>query len=157
EGRRRAMAVKTTWPKTLAPLTEEQRRISNDFMHYWHEVLPRKYSIIDRFNHTYPVKASCGGFTRTLEIGAGLGEHLEYESLTPAQESEYYTLELRANMSRSIKERFPRINVVTADCQERLPFPDNHFDRLLAIHVLEHLPNLPAALREVYRVCDKER
>jgi SAM-dependent methyltransferase len=151
------MSVKTIWPKTIPPLTEEQQRISNDFMRYWHEVLPKRYSVIDRFNHTYPVKATRGEFTRTLEIGAGLGEHLEYETLTPEQRAGYYALELREHMSRRIRERFPDINVVTGDCQERLGFPDGYFDRILAIHVLEHLPNLPAALRELYRVCDKER
>jgi SAM-dependent methyltransferase len=151
------MSSRATWPKVVPPLTEEQRRISDDFMKYWHEVLPQRYSVIDRFNHTYPVKASRGDFTRTLEIGAGLGEHLEYERLTPEQEHNYYALELRENMSRRIRERFPRINVVTGDCQRRLDFPDGYFDRVLAIHVLEHLPDLPAAVREAYRVCDKDR
>jgi SAM-dependent methyltransferase len=146
----------TTWPKVLPPLTEEQRRISDDFMKYWHEVLPQKYSVIDKFNHSYPVRTSSGTFRRTLEIGAGIGEHLEYERLTPLQEREYYALELRETMSRRIGQRFPRIQVVTGDCQQRLDFPDGFFDRLLAIHVLEHLPNLPAAVRETHRVCDKK-
>lgn len=151
------MPAKTVWPKTFPPLTEEQQRISNDFMHYWHEVLPRKYAVVDRFNHTYPVKASGEAFTRTLEVGAGLGEHLEYERLTPEQRANYYALELRENMSRRIRARFPDINVVTGDCQRRLDFPDGYFDRVLAIHVLEHLPDLPAAARELHRVCDARR
>src|SRR5229473_6612000 len=146
-----------TWPKVLPPLTEEQRRISDDFMKYWHEVLPQKYSVIDRFNHSYPIRATDRLFRRTLEIGAGIGEHLEYEQLTQAQMGEYYALELRETMSRRIKERFPGIQVVTGDCQERLDFPDGYFDRILAIHVLEHLPNLPAAIREAHRLCAKER
>jgi ubiquinone/menaquinone biosynthesis C-methylase UbiE len=41
---------------------------------------------------------------------------------------------------------------MVGDCQRPLPFPDAFFDRVLAIHVLEHLPNLPAALREIHRV-----
>lgn len=145
------------WPKVLPPLNAEQQRISNDFMKYWHEVLPRRYGIIDRFNHQYPVQTAPASFRRTLEIGAGIGEHLEYEKLTPEQEANYYALELRENMSRTIAERFPRINVVTGDCQEELPFANGFFDRILAIHVLEHLPNLPACVREMHRVCDKER
>lgn len=35
--------------------------------------------------------------------------------------------------------------------------PDGHFDRYVAIHVLEHLPNLPACLREAWRLLDKRR
>jgi SAM-dependent methyltransferase len=44
-------------------------------------------------------------------------------------------------------------SVVLADIQEGLSFPENYFDRVIAVHVLEHLPNLPAAIREIYRVC----
>jgi ubiquinone/menaquinone biosynthesis C-methylase UbiE len=38
-----------------------------------------------------------------------------------------------------------------------MDFEDGYFDRILAIHVLEHLPNLPAAVREMHRLCDKTR
>ena len=34
---------------------------------------------------------------------------------------------------------------------------DGYFDRILAVHVLEHLPNLPAAIRECYRLCNKTK
>jgi len=145
------------WPKIFPPLTQEQQRISNDFMKHWHEVLPQKFGIIDRFNHSYPTRNAPVDFSRTLEIGAGTGEHLEYEKLTHRQAAEYYALELRENMSAVIRERHPHIQTVVGDCQERLPKPDGYFDRLLAIHVLEHLPNLPAAVRELYRLCDKSR
>jgi ubiquinone/menaquinone biosynthesis C-methylase UbiE len=155
--RRRLAVAKVGWPKTFPPLTAERERIRDDFMKYWHEVLPRRYGLIDRFNHTYPVRTAPAGFMRTLEIGAGIGEHLEYETLTPEQEANYHALELRENMSREIRRRFPGVRTVTADCQQRLPFPDGYFDRVLAVHVLEHLPDLPAAVREMYRVCDKER
>jgi ubiquinone/menaquinone biosynthesis C-methylase UbiE len=144
------------WPKTFPPLTPEQERIRDDFMKHWHEVLPKKFGIIDRFNHSYCVKHA-GTFERTLEIGAGIGEHIEYEALTPEQERNYHALELRENMSREIARRFPRIRTITADCQQTLPFADGYFDRVLAIHVLEHLPNLPVAVAELYRVCDKRR
>jgi ubiquinone/menaquinone biosynthesis C-methylase UbiE len=143
------------WPKTFPPLTPEQVLINNDFVKHWHEVLPNRFGIIDRFNHSYPVKTAPGNFHRTLEIGAGIGEHLRYEKLTPEQEAAYHALELRENMSAAIRERFPRIQTITGDCQAQLPNPDGYFDRILAIHVLEHLPNLPAAVREMYRVCNK--
>src|SRR5262249_42627411 len=59
--------------------------------------------------------------------------------------------------SAAIRQRFPRVQTITGDCQARLDFPDGYFDRILAIHVLEHLPDLPSAVREMYRLCDKER
>lgn len=151
------METDTRWPKILPPLTEEQQRISDDFMHYWHEVLPRKYGVIDNFNHGYPVCHAPDKFRSTLEIGAGLGEHLCYEKLTEEQKRNYVALELREKMAARIRERFPMIQTSVGDCQERLDFPDGSFDRVLAIHVLEHLPNLPAALREVHRLCHPER
>src|SRR4051794_25958748 len=121
--------MKNTWPKTFPPLTPRQEAIRNDFMKYWHEVLPRRYGRIDRFNHTYCVRRAPASFLRTLEIGAGLGEHLAYERLTPAQERNYHALELRENMSREIQRRFPNVQTHTGDCQQRLPFPDDWFDR----------------------------
>lgn len=141
------------WPKTFAPLPPEQQRIFDDFVRHWHEVLPKKYGIVDRFSHGYPAKHAPPDFERTLEIGAGLGEHLEYERLTPAQRKAYVALELRPNMAEGIVRRFPDIQVRIGDCQERIDFPDGTFDRIIAIHVLEHLPNLPAAVREMHRLC----
>ncbi len=148
--------TRTIWPKIFPPLTTEQQAISDDFMKLWHEILPRRYGAIDRFNHRYCVKNKPQQFRTTLEIGAGLGEHLSYEQLTPEQEANYYALELRPNMSAVIERRFPKIKTITGDCQQSLPFADNFFDRVLAIHVLEHLPNLPGAVREAHRVCNKQ-
>lgn len=145
------------WPKRFVPLTPDQVEISNDFMQYWHEVLPRRYSIVDEFNHRYVVKNAPKQFIRTLEIGAGIGEHLRYETLTPSQQQEYVAVDIRDKMVAKLRKNFPRVNAIVADCQKRLDFGDGHFDRILAIHVLEHLPNLPAAIREMRRVCNPEK
>ena len=141
------------WPKILPALTAEQQRISDDFMKHWLSVLPKRFPLIERYNQGYAVKASLNNFRTTLEIGAGSGEHLLYEKLSMEQQQGYCALDFRDNMCRQIHERFPNVHVVAADCQKPLPFPDNSFDRVLAIHVLEHLPDLPAAIREVHRVC----
>jgi ubiquinone/menaquinone biosynthesis C-methylase UbiE len=149
--------VSNKWPKVLPCLSEEQQRISDDFMQHWHEVLPRRYKVIDDFNHRYAVQHAPKNFARTLEIGAGLGEHLEYEQLSSEQTKQYVALELRPNMAEAIQRRFPGIQVAVGDCQARLPFSDDYFDRIIAVHVLEHLPMLPAAVSEMYRVCDKQK
>lgn len=145
------------WPKNFPPLTVEQKIISDDFMKYWHEVLPMKFGIVDEFNHRYPVKAAPAAFVRTLEIGAGTGEHLAYERLTKEQEENYTAVDIRENMISALRSRFPHIRAIVGDCQERLEFEDGYFDRILAIHVLEHLPNLPKAVKEMHRLCDKKR
>jgi SAM-dependent methyltransferase len=146
------------WPKVLPPLTPEQRQRSDAFMKLWHEELagrPR-YGLIESFNHNFPVRHSRPGFKTTLEIGAGLGEHLHYEKLTPEQERNYHCNEYRENMAAEIRRRYPAVQTIVGDCQQRLAFPDGHFDRYIAVHVLEHLPDLPAAIREAHRLLNKE-
>ncbi|MDL2259367.1 class I SAM-dependent methyltransferase [Deltaproteobacteria bacterium OttesenSCG-928-K17] len=145
------------WPKTFPPLTAEQEEISHDFMKHWHEVLPNKYGLIEKFNHGYPVAVARPGFARTLEIGAGLGEHLHYERLTEDQRRNYTSVDIRENMVEGLKAQFPDVKAIVADCQKTMPFEDGYFDRLLAIHVLEHLPDLPLAVKELHRLCDKEK
>jgi SAM-dependent methyltransferase len=145
------------WPKVQSPMTDEQRRISDEFMKLWHQHLPGKYGVVEKFNHRFPAKNSRPGFKATIEIGAGLGEHLHYETLTPEQEANYYAVELRENMAAEIRKAFPRVKAITGDCQARLDFEDGYFDRYIAVHVLEHLPNLPACIREAYRLLNKER
>jgi SAM-dependent methyltransferase len=139
------------WPKRLPELSAEQLRIRDQFMALWHEELPKRYRIVERFNHGYPVSRSAGlrETLRTLEIGAGLGAHLEFEDLAA---QEYFALELRPEMAERLRKRYPQCQTIVGDCQQRLPMADAFFDRVLAIHVLEHLPDLPAALREIRRV-----
>lgn len=153
-----ATASASKWPKILPPLTPEQRERSDAFMKLWHEELagrPR-YGLLEKFNHSFPVRHSPPNFLTTIEIGAGIGGHLEYERLTPEQERNYYCNEFRENMAAEIRRRFPNVNTVVGDCQQRMDFADGFFDRYIAVHVLEHLPNLPAAIREAYRLLNKQ-
>jgi ubiquinone/menaquinone biosynthesis C-methylase UbiE len=145
------------WPKIFSPLTPEQCAINDDFVLYWHEVLPKRYGFVDEFNHKYVVKNAPSEFIYTLEIGAGTGEHLKYEVLNDVQKKNYHAVDIRENMIDELRGQFPFINAVVGDCQERMFFDDNHFDRVLAIHVLEHLPNLPAAVKEMHRLCNKKK
>lgn len=142
-------APESKWPKRLTPLTAEQLRIRDEFMAVWHQVLPAKFGLIEWFNHTYPLRSKGDAGGKTLEVGAGVGGHLPYEDLA---DQDYTALELRPEMAALIKSRYPRCRVEVGDCQRRIPFEDATFDRVLAIHVLEHLPDLPAALREIRRV-----
>jgi SAM-dependent methyltransferase len=138
------------WPKAVPPLSAEQCAIADDFMKHWHEVLPQRYGLIERFNHTYPLRSLPGtGRSRTLEVGAGIGGHLAFE---PLDRQEYHCIELRPAMAAEIKSRYPDVFTVTGDCQGRIPYQDAFFDRVVVIHVLEHLPDLPRAVDEIARV-----
>jgi SAM-dependent methyltransferase len=118
-------------------------------MTLWHEHLPRHHATIERFNHKgafrLPVPKGC----RTLEIGAGLGAHIEFEDLTCQS---YTANELRPEMAERLAQRFPAVKVVVGDIQQGLPFAAGSFDRVIAVHMLEHLPDLPKALDEVARL-----
>ncbi len=149
-------AAARKWPKSFPPLTPQQEAIRNDFVKRWLEVFPDRYGRVERFNHEYPLRAwdtlvpaPGGAPIRTLEIGAGLGSHLVHERL---DRQEYYALELRENVLSVLKRRYPAVHATLGDIEQRTPFPDAFFDRVIVVHVLEHLCNLPAALDEIRRV-----
>ncbi len=144
---RAARAAESRWPKTIARLSDEQRRIQDDWLRNYHERMPTEHRRVVGFNNGYAARSARPG--RTLEIGAGLGEHLHYEDLAA---QEYHAVELRENMAEAIRRDFPSVTTVVGDCEQRLPYEDASFDRAIAIHVLEHLPNLPAALEEIERL-----
>ena len=137
------------WPKKFPELTDEQKRISDDFMNeHLHAVQTKWYGFVEKFNHGYPLRSFRPG-VRTLEVGAGIGAHLAYERLSS---QEYHAVELLPDLVGQIRQKYPSVHVSQCDIQEGLPYPEAHFDRVLAVHVLEHLPNLPAAIGEIRRI-----
>lgn len=144
------------FPKKIPDLTEDQISIKNDFMEHWLQVLRNKYAFVDKFNQNIVVKNKPNNFLTTLEIGAGLGEHIKYENLTDDQEKNYYALDIRENLLKILSKDYPSIKTVLGDCEKKLEFVDNFFDRVIAIHVLEHLPNLPKSISEISRVLKNE-
>ena len=143
------------FPKKLPNLSKKQLRIKDDFMLYWLNNLRKNYGIVEDFNHNFVVKNSKKNFLSTLEIGSGIGEHLKYENLRPLQKKNYFALDKRKNILKQLKNENPNIKTIQGDCQKRIDFKNNYFDRIIAIHVLEHLPNLPKAINEVYRLLKK--
>jgi ubiquinone/menaquinone biosynthesis C-methylase UbiE len=117
-------------------------------MKYFHEILSDQFGAIARFNHSYALRSASSDI-RTLEIGAGLGSHLEFEDLSAQR---YIALELREEMADVLRQKHPDVETAIGDAQESLPLDDDSIDRVIAIHVLEHLTNLPVALEEIRRV-----
>ena len=143
---------KSLFPKKIPELTSEQKLIKDDFMEHWLNVLRENYGIVDKFNHRVVVKNKPKNFLKTLEIGAGIGEHLNYENLNSDQEKNYYAMDIRENLLKIISSEHPTINTILGDCEKKINFENNFFDRIIAIHILEHLPNLPNAINEISRV-----
>lgn len=145
------------WPKKTVELTEHQKWIADDWLKHWLALLPGKYGVYAKFNHEYVVKNAPKDFISTLEIGCGDGEHLNFENLSPIQKLNYVAIDIRSNIVQAFIEKHKGIQCYVSDCQTKQKFEDSSFERILAIHVLEHLPNLPAAVEELYRLCNKER
>ena len=76
---------KKQFPKEVPNLTSEQKIIKDDFMKFWLKVSREKYRIYEGFNHTVVVNNRPKNFLKTLEIGPGLGEHINYENLNDDQ------------------------------------------------------------------------
>ena len=141
----------TVWPKTVPVLTADQERIRDEWMKIWlteHQSKGLLSVLVEQFNHRYPLRSASKG-ARTLEVGAGVGAHAAFEDL---DSQDYHCVELRQELCDEISRRYPKAHAAVGDCQQRLDFPDAHFDRAIAIHVLEHLPDLPRALDEIRRV-----
>jgi SAM-dependent methyltransferase len=138
------------WPKQPPPLTPKQEAAREDFMLAWHNLLPAKYGIVERFNHGALSRLPPGRDRwRTLEIGAGIGGHLPFEDLS---RQEYHALELRDEFCERLSLRSGVAGVHCANIEEQTAFESRSFDRIVAIHVLEHLRNLPRAVDEIHRI-----
>jgi SAM-dependent methyltransferase len=136
------------WPKRVPPLSPEQREIQEDWIKFWLEEVSARHGWFERFNKGYADRSRMNG-CRTLEVGPGRGGYLRFEDLAT---QDYYAIELREDLAAVIRRDFPSVTTIVGDCQDRLPFDDGFFDRVVMLHVLEHLPDLPSALDEVRRV-----
>lgn len=146
-----ARRLEPVWPKQLPELSPEQERIREDWYQLWlHEIESSwKFRAIDRFQYTYPARRPPPPGGRTLEIGAGLGNQIQHEDL---RDQTYVATDIRPEMIEAIERDYPNAEAVLLDAQQGLPFPDDEFDRVIAVQVLEHLPDLPPALDEISRV-----
>ena len=136
-----------------APMGMEEGK----FPGFLHGTAPARPSALELFNHHYVVEHAPKDFLRTLEIGANASGHIAYEKLTPEQERHYHAVEQEEHEAAQIRARHPDVQACTGDCQQRLDFVTGDFDRIIAIRVLEHLPNLAGAIREMRRLCDPDR
>lgn len=115
----------------------------------WHRQLTSKYQMIEHFNHGVVARLPVRQGSVTLEIGAGIGGHLEYEDVS---RQDYHVLEFREEFCKELRKHLPESRVRCGDIHDRQPWESGSFDRIVAIHVLEHLRDLPTALLEIRRV-----
>jgi SAM-dependent methyltransferase len=138
----------SVWPKQRPVLTAVQQATLEDWYAYWLGLMPQQFKPIMRFNHAYPLRTYFSD-AKTLEIGAGTGEHLHYEDW---KGQDYKALEMRSNLAQEISNSFPGVQVLVGDCEKQIDIADRSVDRVIAIHVLEHLADLPSALDQIQRI-----
>jgi SAM-dependent methyltransferase len=88
-----------------------------------------------------------------LDVGCGPGA--PYHAALAARRVRTVAADYSAGMVREarLQARGRGIDVAVLRAEaERLPFPDATFDRVMANHMLYHVPDLEAALREIRRV-----
>lgn len=110
--------------------------------------LQRSHLLLEK---TLPSNILC---RRVLEVGAGSGHHFPYVK----QEFDQYVMTDGSNAMLKIasekyaKELLDQSLVIEQQNATSLTYSDHSFDRLIATHVLEHLPNPVAVFEEWNRV-----
>ena len=118
-----------------------EQTLAGSFLQKGHQLL----------ENTLPEGVVCD---RVLEVGAGSGHHFPY--LKPDFQKYVMTDGSDAMLDIASKKYASQISAGTLAIEKQdataLTFPDHSFDRLIATHVLEHLPNPVNVLREWNRV-----
>jgi SAM-dependent methyltransferase len=84
----------------------------------------------------------------------GCGNGLDLRQIVPQGRSRHAIgFDLSAGMLRSLEDlrQSGGLSLVQADAQ-RLPLPDQSVDVAMAMHMLYHVPDIPAAIRELRRI-----
>jgi phosphatidylethanolamine/phosphatidyl-N-methylethanolamine N-methyltransferase len=88
-------------------------------------------------------------FPRVLEVGAGTGVHVGY---VRHSYDEYVMTDLNPPMLASADRKATAAVLTEVQDATALTYEDESFDRVIAVHVLEHLPRPHEVLREWFRV-----
>jgi SAM-dependent methyltransferase len=106
------------------------------------QVLSAKLAEQIEFKGERYLDVGCGNGAFTIPLGSGFAETYGID-LEGARLSEF---------KAKVSDRGVRGCTVQSMSAEAMDFPDDHFDVVTAIEVIEHIPDLGAALDEIYRV-----
>ena len=83
-----------------------------------------------------------------LDLGAGTGR---FSGRLHELGFEVIGLEPAESLRKIAQNNYPQIQFIAGSATS-LPFPDNSFDAIVCVDVLEHIPNTSLAIQEMYRV-----
>ncbi len=91
---------------------------------------------------------------RLLEVGCGPGYLWRSNADQLSPDWRITLTDLSTGMVGEARERMSDFDIFSYACTDvlSLPFPDNTFGAVLAMHMLYHVPDRPTALREIKRV-----
>jgi ubiquinone/menaquinone biosynthesis C-methylase UbiE len=89
--------------------------------------------------------------TSLLDVGCGTGQFLK-EAVQTFPKLRVSGLDLSPAMVQESKRKLPPKSIIMIGDVESLPFKNNMFDVVTAIHMLYHVPNQKKALLEMMRV-----
>jgi SAM-dependent methyltransferase len=139
----------TVWPKEPPVLSDDLLQKKAAWELYWLTEYPSKFSFVREFTVAFVRSGAPLANQTILEIGPGLqpvlGDVCELSG-------NYFAVERSGVMAASLRGRFPRSHIVQGDIADGTNLPSAHFDRVIAAHVFEHIPDLPRALREIRRL-----
>lgn len=111
-----------------------------------HRKIPAaRHQVVGRWSKKFTEK-------RVIEIGCGHGHHLLYGE---QDYKNYIGLDIEYKYTTTLQSRYENVSVVNGDAYQ-LPLADNSADAVLSIYNLEHLKQLNAGLKEIYRVLKPE-
>lgn len=87
---------------------------------------------------------------KLLDIGCGLGEFL---SSVTTRGVKKFGVDINEKYLDYCRDKFPDVVLKWSDVCDRLPFPDEEFDVVVSICVIEHVDNPTMLVREAFRVC----
>lgn len=93
---------------------------NEDWQAYFLGIIKGRYGGVISFGHHYVLDHTPSGRARTLEIGAGLGEHLVLEKERPDLRQGYMALDVRPEMLAALHAEFPDVETILADCQKTI-------------------------------------
>ena len=103
-----SLNYKNNFPKLIPKLSIEDKATHDDFMKVWLNELKtkKKFSLIESFNHNYSAQSHLlSDFKKnisTLELGCGIGNHIDYEDL---KFQNYHVVDIRTNVLNEVKKK----------------------------------------------------